>query len=161
ERLVRSGDGHLRRYHPRVEGSSNGAQVTKRLARAHPSYGDSDQPEHFPLEQLPIREIQRILEDYTDAAVHLGRTENDPIGGTEIAEKALHGLDGGALLLATQKRKVVGGQVQELRVRTTLFGPQQGATDSHARRARGAKAPSQADDPNHRRFCRQTAAPGG
>jgi len=33
--------------------------------------------------------------------VHLGRTENDPIGGTEIAEKALHGLDGGAILLAT------------------------------------------------------------
>jgi len=107
-----------------VEGSSNGAQVTQRLARAHSSAGDSDQPEHLSLEQLPIREIQRILEDSTDAAVHLGRTENDPIGGTEIAEKALHGLDGGVILLATQKRKVVGGQVQELRVRTTLFGPQ-------------------------------------
>src|SRR5438128_705356 len=59
ERLVRGGDGHLRRYHPSVQGSSNGAQVTQCVPRAHPSAGDSNQPEHLALEQISVRQIQR------------------------------------------------------------------------------------------------------
>ena len=63
ECLVRRGDGHLSRYHPRMEGSSNGAQVTQCLARTRPSAGDSDQPEHLSFEQFSARQIQRILEN--------------------------------------------------------------------------------------------------
>src|SRR6185295_13708039 len=80
------------------------------------------------------------------AAVKLGRSDDDPVGAAEVAEKALDRISLRRLLVAPEKGKVVRGKVQELGPRANPLGPQQGAANSHLRCAARAQAAGQPDD---------------
>src|SRR5258706_8266442 len=148
EGFPRDSNARLAGNHPRVQGAADGAQVAQRLGRTHPTSGDADESDHLAFELVRAGEIQRVLQHAADAAVNLGRAEDDPIRGAKVRAEASHGVRTAVLLFPAEEWKMVAGEIEQLDLRSFFLGAAQDAMDGQARRAPGAKTAGQPDDSN-------------